>query len=187
MWATSNKVVFESSNCCDWTPQASDRGLGIGSSLKQIISCAGGVAAHVVLTKYGWVKTPQSDLCSALEWKAGFLNWCESGPWHNTLTATLKERSLCHKSHSITALLFDICMTLWVLPHGTDAGRKTASRQHKHGGEWMWHRTGSLWTRGLWPVKTKKSSSYLKEELLLSHGLGLGMKKTGPLNRLKHH
>lgn len=26
--------------------------------------------------------------------------------------------------------------------------------------------------------RQKKSSSYLKEELLLSHGLGLGMKKT---------
>lgn len=70
----------------DWTPQASHTGLGIGSSLKQIISCAGGVAAHVVLTKYGWVKTLQSDLRSTLEWKAAFLNWCESGPWHNTLT-----------------------------------------------------------------------------------------------------
>lgn len=51
-----------------------------------MISCTGGVAAHVVLTKYGWRKIPQSDLCSTLEWKAGFLNWCESGPWHNSLT-----------------------------------------------------------------------------------------------------
>lgn len=80
-------MALDTPQWSDWTPQASDAGLGIGSSLKQMISCAGVVAAHVVLTKYGWVKTLQPNLCSTLEWKAGFLNWCESGPWHNTLTA----------------------------------------------------------------------------------------------------
>lgn len=70
----------------DWTPQASNTGLGIGSSLKQMISCAAGVVAHVALTKYGWVKTLQSNLCSTLEWEAGLLNWCECELWHNALT-----------------------------------------------------------------------------------------------------
>lgn len=64
------------------------------------------MVAHVALTKYGRVKTAQSELCSGLEWKAGFLNWCESGPWHNALGARPKCRSGHPLDYSFTLPYF---------------------------------------------------------------------------------
>lgn len=61
-------------------------------------------STDVVVSKYGWVNTAQSILrSSTMEWKAGFLSWCETPPdWKAAEKWSQFKQSCCkHFCHKI--------------------------------------------------------------------------------------